>query len=107
MFKTIHRPSNCEIRAIIKFLNARNVRPLEIYRQISGSQSGPSSIRLPFVSSSQEISCRQQFASDDEIEVNVQNWFRSQAAEFYEACMLQLVSRCDTCRNSHGEYVEK
>ncbi|GBM72786.1 hypothetical protein AVEN_146222-1, partial [Araneus ventricosus] len=27
----------------------------------------------------------QQFASDDEIKVNVQNWFRSQADEFYEA----------------------
>ncbi|GBO33216.1 hypothetical protein AVEN_30888-1 [Araneus ventricosus] len=35
----------------------------------------------------------QQFASDDEIKVNVQNWFRLQAAEFYEASMLQLVQR--------------
>ncbi|GBM85453.1 hypothetical protein AVEN_134354-1 [Araneus ventricosus] len=49
----------------------------------------------------------QQFASDDEIKVNVQNWFRSQAAEFYGAGMLQLVPRYDTCLNSHGEYVEK
>lgn len=49
----------------------------------------------------------QHFASDDEIKVNVQNWFRSQAAEFYEAGMLQLVPRYDTCLNSHGEYVEK
>ncbi|GBN06038.1 hypothetical protein AVEN_254475-1 [Araneus ventricosus] len=49
----------------------------------------------------------QQFASDDEIKVNVQNWFRSQAAEFYEAGMLQLVPRYDTSLNSHGEYVEK
>ncbi|GBN86616.1 hypothetical protein AVEN_119610-1 [Araneus ventricosus] len=55
MFKTIDRPANCEIRAVIKFLNARNVRPCEIYRQISEGQSGPSSIRLPFVFSSQEI----------------------------------------------------
>ncbi|GBL76826.1 hypothetical protein AVEN_53485-1 [Araneus ventricosus] len=35
MFKTIDRSSNCEIKAIVKFLNARNVRPCEIYRQIS------------------------------------------------------------------------
>ncbi|GBM93192.1 hypothetical protein AVEN_93749-1 [Araneus ventricosus] len=27
----------------------------------------------------------QQFASDDEIKVGFQNWFRSQAAEFYDA----------------------
>ncbi|GBN12274.1 hypothetical protein AVEN_171013-1 [Araneus ventricosus] len=33
----------------------------------------------------------QQFASDDEIKVNVQNWFKSQAAEFYEAA-LQLIT---------------
>ncbi|GBN97067.1 hypothetical protein AVEN_79055-1 [Araneus ventricosus] len=32
----------------------------------------------------------QQFASDDEIKVNVQNWFRSQAAEFYEAGFFRL-----------------
>ncbi|GBN32494.1 hypothetical protein AVEN_89338-1 [Araneus ventricosus] len=35
MFKTIDWPASCEIRAVIKFLNARNVRPCEIYRQIS------------------------------------------------------------------------
>ncbi|GBN38916.1 hypothetical protein AVEN_104944-1 [Araneus ventricosus] len=91
MFKTIDRPANFEMRAVIMFLNARNVRPCEMYRQISESQSGPSSIRLPFVFSSREISCRPQFASDDEIKANVQNWFRSQAVEFYEAGMLQLV----------------
>ncbi|GBN12852.1 hypothetical protein AVEN_235043-1, partial [Araneus ventricosus] len=31
-----------------------------------------------------EFLAGQQFASDDEIKVNVQNWFKSQAAEFYE-----------------------
>ncbi|GBM77575.1 Galactoside 2-alpha-L-fucosyltransferase 1 [Araneus ventricosus] len=35
MFKRTDRPASCEIRAVIKFLNARNVRPCEIYRQIS------------------------------------------------------------------------
>ncbi|GBM94866.1 hypothetical protein AVEN_210627-1 [Araneus ventricosus] len=35
MFKTIDRPASCEIRAVIRFLNARNVPPCEIYRQIS------------------------------------------------------------------------
>ncbi|GBM70174.1 Mariner Mos1 transposase [Araneus ventricosus] len=29
----------------------------------------------------------QQFASDGEIKVNIQNWFRSHAAEFYDAGM--------------------
>ncbi|GBN81910.1 hypothetical protein AVEN_126618-1 [Araneus ventricosus] len=35
MFKTIDRPASCEIRAVIRFLNARNIRPCEIYSQIS------------------------------------------------------------------------
>ena len=34
MFKTITNPAECEIRAVIRFLNARNVKPAEIYRQI-------------------------------------------------------------------------
>ncbi|KFM64655.1 hypothetical protein X975_15766, partial [Stegodyphus mimosarum] len=35
MFKTISSPADCEIRAMIKFLNARNVKPVEIYRQVT------------------------------------------------------------------------
>lgn len=34
MFKTIADPADCEIRSVIRFLNARNVKPVEIYRQI-------------------------------------------------------------------------
>jgi hypothetical protein len=34
MFKTIERPADCEIRSVIRFLNARNVKPADIHRQI-------------------------------------------------------------------------
>ena len=34
MFKTIKVAANCEIRSVIRFLNARNVLPSEIHRQI-------------------------------------------------------------------------
>ncbi|KFM66997.1 hypothetical protein X975_11606, partial [Stegodyphus mimosarum] len=33
--KTISSPADCEIRAVIKFLNARNVKPAKIYRQVT------------------------------------------------------------------------
>ncbi|KFM64801.1 Histone-lysine N-methyltransferase SETMAR, partial [Stegodyphus mimosarum] len=33
--ETISSPADCEIRAVIKFLNARNVKPAEIYRQVT------------------------------------------------------------------------
>jgi len=34
MFKTIEGAADCEIRSAIRFLNARNVLPSEIHRQI-------------------------------------------------------------------------
>ncbi|KDR07827.1 hypothetical protein L798_02648 [Zootermopsis nevadensis] len=35
MFKKIERPADREIRSVIRFLNARNVRPVDIHRHIS------------------------------------------------------------------------
>jgi len=34
MFKKIEGAANCEIRSVIRFLNARNVQPSEIHQQI-------------------------------------------------------------------------
>ena len=34
MFKTIEVAADCEIRSVIRFLNARNVLPSEILHQI-------------------------------------------------------------------------
>ena len=34
MFKTTEGAADCEIRSVIRFLNARNVLPSEIHRQI-------------------------------------------------------------------------
>jgi hypothetical protein len=34
MFKMIDRPVDCEIRSLIRFLNARNVKPADIHCQI-------------------------------------------------------------------------
>jgi hypothetical protein len=34
MFKVIERPANCEIRSVIRFLNAINMKPDDIRRQI-------------------------------------------------------------------------
>jgi len=35
MFKTIEEAADCEIRSVIRFLNARSVLPSEIHHQIS------------------------------------------------------------------------
>jgi hypothetical protein len=34
MFKTIERPADCDIRSVIRFLNAMDVLPSEIHHQI-------------------------------------------------------------------------
>ncbi|GBL83933.1 hypothetical protein AVEN_100826-1 [Araneus ventricosus] len=34
MFKTISYPADCEVRSVIRFLNAKNVKPVEIHRQL-------------------------------------------------------------------------
>jgi len=34
MFKMIERPADCEIRSVIRFFNAKNVKPADIHRQI-------------------------------------------------------------------------
>ncbi|GBN72183.1 hypothetical protein AVEN_3673-1 [Araneus ventricosus] len=34
MFKTISDPADCEVRSVIRFLNAKNVKPAEIHRQL-------------------------------------------------------------------------
>lgn len=34
MSKKIETPATCEIRSVIRFLNARGTKPVEIYRQI-------------------------------------------------------------------------
>ncbi|GBL88099.1 hypothetical protein AVEN_133745-1 [Araneus ventricosus] len=34
MFKTIANPTDCKVRSVIRFLNAKNVKPTEIHRQL-------------------------------------------------------------------------
>jgi hypothetical protein len=34
MFKKIEKPAACEMRAVIRFLNVRNMKPADIYRQL-------------------------------------------------------------------------
>jgi hypothetical protein len=39
MSMKIQNPASCEIRSVIKFLNVKNVRPAEIYRQVYGENA--------------------------------------------------------------------
>jgi hypothetical protein len=45
--------------------------------------------------------------SNEGVKKTVKDWFRSPAAEFYNAGIQRLVTRHDKCLNLHGDYVEK
>ncbi|KAJ4444277.1 hypothetical protein ANN_06069 [Periplaneta americana] len=49
----------------------------------------------------------QRFDDDDEVKTAVQEWFASQAGEFYNEGVERLVPRLDKCLNNGGDYVEK
>jgi hypothetical protein len=34
LFKKIEKPAACEVRSVIRFLNARNMKPVDIHRQL-------------------------------------------------------------------------
>jgi histone-lysine N-methyltransferase SETMAR len=44
---------------------------------------------------------------DDDVKEDVNTWFSSQAASFYDAGIQKLVPRYDKCLNKGGNYVEK
>jgi len=46
MFKIIEGTTDCQIRSVIRFLNARNVLPSEIHHQICQVCGGTKKIRL-------------------------------------------------------------
>jgi hypothetical protein len=48
MAAPIQSPAKCEVRSVIRFLNAKGERPAEIHKQIV---AGPRAQRFPLVSS--------------------------------------------------------
>uniref|UniRef100_A0A670YEL7 Tc1-like transposase DDE domain-containing protein n=1 Tax=Pseudonaja textilis TaxID=8673 RepID=A0A670YEL7_PSETE len=49
----------------------------------------------------------QRFDDNAELLAGVTDWFKSQAAEFYDSGITKLVHRYDKCLTLFGEYVEK
>ena len=50
---------------------------------------------------------RQRFRNDREAEMNVRQWFQSQAADLYDTGIQKLVPWYHKCLNSEGKYVEQ
>ena len=108
MAKPIQSPAKCEVRAVIRFLNAKGERPAEIHKQIvavCGNVMNRQNVTKWCREFSEERtdvqdeqrSGRPFFISDDLL----------QAEDFYDSGIHKLVSRLNKCLDSAGDYVEK
>jgi len=104
MAAPIQSPAKCEVRSIIRFLNAKDERPAEIHKQIVTVASAH---RFPLVSSLKEISHWENFNDDDEVQEEVMTRFKGQVADFYDSGIQKLVPRLNKCLDNASDYVEK
>ena len=84
----ISNPADCEVRGVIRFLQAENVRPCEIHQRLVAVYG-------------------KRHADDEDLQNAVVDWLNSQAAVWYEEGISKLVSRYDKCLSVQGDYVEK
>ena len=98
----IQSPAKCHVRSVVRFLNAKDERPAEIYKRILLFMVNQ---RFPLVSSPKQTS--RWFDDDDEVQEVVMTWFKGQAADFYDSGIQKLVPRLNKCLDNAGDYVEK
>jgi hypothetical protein len=104
----IQSPAKCEVCSVIRFLNAKGERPVEIHKQIVAVYGK--------IMNRQHVTkwCRE----FSEGRTDVHNEQRSgrpslisdeawQAADFYDSEIQKLVPRLIECLDNAGDYVEK
>ncbi|XP_025410521.1 protein GVQW3-like [Sipha flava] len=125
MDKLIENAATCELRSVIRFLNAENIKPVDIHRQICevyGENAMSDSMVRRWVRLFKEgrtnvhdeertgrpsLISGQNFNEDDEVKKAISAWLQSQASSFYDEGIQKLVPRYDKCLNNGGNYVEK
>jgi len=105
MIAPIQSPAKCEVRSVIRFLNAKSERPAEIHKQIVAVYGN--------VMNRQNVMkwCREfsEGRTDvhDEVQDEVMTWFKGQATDFYDSGTQKLVPRLNKCLDNAGDCVEK
>jgi hypothetical protein len=108
MTAPIQSPAKCEVRSIIRFVNAKGERPAEIHKQIVAvygkvmNRQNATKWGREFSEGRTDVheeqrSRRQSLISDDLL----------QAAEFYDSGIQKLAPRLNKCLDNAGDYVEK
>ena len=104
----ISNHADCEVRGVIRFLQAENLRPCEIHQRFVAVYGehvmNAASVRkwcIMFTNGRTDVH------DDEDLQHAVVDWLNSQAAVWYEEGISKLVSRYDKCLNVQGDYVEK
>ena len=107
MAAPIQSPAKCEVRSVIRFLNAKGERPAEIHKQIIavyGNVMNRQNVTKWF----REFCDGRTDVHDDNDEVQeVMKWFKGQAGDFYDSGIQNMVPRLNKCLGNAGDYVEK
>jgi hypothetical protein len=83
MAAPIQSPAICEVRSVIRFLNAKGERPAEIHKQIVAVYGNVMNRQL-FLHLKKHLAGKN-FEDDDEVQEEVMTWFKGQAAGFYDS----------------------
>jgi len=103
MATTIQTPARCEVRSVIRFLNAKGERPVEIHKQIVvyGNAMNRQNLHL------KKHLAGKKFDENDEVQEEVMMWFNGRMADSYDSGIQKLVPRFNKCLDNAGNYVGK
>ncbi|KAJ4443344.1 hypothetical protein ANN_05012 [Periplaneta americana] len=122
----IPAPAACEVRSVIKFLNAQGTAPIVIYRQLCQvydpnvmskqmwevlDQSSYSPDLAPSVFHLFEPLKKhlggKRFNADTAVQQTVMTWLQGLDADFFYGGIDALVYRLNKCLYKRGDYIEK
>jgi histone-lysine N-methyltransferase SETMAR len=103
MVAPIQSPAKCEVRSVMRFLNAKGERPAEIHPPYSPDLA-PSDFHL-FLHLEEHL-VGKNFDDNYEVQEEVMT-FKGQVADFYDSGIQKLVPRLNKCLDNAGDSVEK
>ena len=105
MAAPIQSPAKCQVRSVIRFLNAKCETPAEIHKQIVAVYGKVMNFHL-FLHPKKHLAGKK-FDDDDEVQEESMTWFKGQTADFYDSGIHKPVPRLNKCLDNAGDYVEK
>jgi hypothetical protein len=108
MAAPIESPAKCEVRSVVRFLNAKGKRPAEIHKQnvaVYGNVMNRQNVTKwcrEFSEGRTDVHDEQRSGVSSSISDEL-----LQAADFYDSGIQKLVPRLNKCLDNAGDYVEK